>query len=85
MALDERYQWVIDTDAGVTDVMGRERVLALGIANGRVILGIGIKDARGEIFMDTRAWVDMPDEIADQLGYHCHSAAETDRQQKRRS
>lgn len=83
MALDDRYQWIIGTDAGVEDVMGRPRVLAVGIGEDRVILGVGIVDELGEVSMDTRAWVTMPRDVANQLGYHLQSAAGTDRQRQR--
>ena len=83
MALDERYQWVIDKDAGVADAMGRVRIVAVGLDKGRVILAIGADGGDPEV--DTRAWVTMPDEVADKLGYHLLSAAEKLRQQRRRS
>lgn len=82
MALDERYQWVIGKDAGAEDVMGRARVLAIGIANNRVILGIGTPGDDGDVSIDTRAWVSMPNHVADQLAYHAQSAAETNRQRE---
>lgn len=83
MTLDDRYQWVIRADAGVEDVMGRPRVLAVGIGDDRVILGIGIVDDKGEVSIDTRAWVRMPNHVADQHAYHLQSAAETNRQRQR--
>lgn len=83
MALDERYQWVIGRDAGAEDVMGRARVLAVGIGEGRVIVGIGVEDATGEVSIDTRAWVRMPNHVADRHAYHLQSAAETNRQRER--
>lgn len=86
MSLDERYRWVIgeDEDADVKDVFGRRRVLVVGISHGRTLFAIGVLDPHGEIAIDTRAWVDMPDEVADTLGYHLQAAAEENRQQQRR-
>lgn len=84
MALDERYRSVIKTDAGIKDVVGRARVVAVGLDEGRVILGIAIDDGDGPV-MDTRAWVSMPDDVADRLGYHLQSAAEVNRQRQRES
>jgi hypothetical protein len=86
VALDKRYRWVIgkDEDAGVEDVMGRRRVLLVGIGHGRGIFAIGVLEPDGEVTVDTRAWVSMPDETLDTLGYHAQSAAEEIRQQQRR-
>lgn len=82
MSLDDRYRWIIDEDAGVKDVVGRPRVIAVGIEDGRVILAIAVPDGDG-LDTDTRAWASLPNRVADQLGYNLQSAADINRQQDR--
>lgn len=82
MAFDDRYRYILGEDAGAEDAIGRGRSLAVGLDNGRVIFAIGTGE---DVPVDTRAWVTMPDHVADKLAYHLLAAAEEIRRQRRQT
>lgn len=68
MALDGRYRWVIDEDAGVLDALDRPRTVAVGIEGDRVILAIGTGESPG-------AWISLPPAASAAIGIHLQTAA----------
>lgn len=65
MALDGRYRWEINEDAGVLDALDRPRAIAVGIENGRVIL---------QVSATTGGWVSLPEGVASQLAFYLEAA-----------
>lgn len=78
MALDGRYRWVIDEDAGVLDALDRPRTVAIGIEGDRVILQIGTGGGPG-------TWISLPPAAAAAIGVHLQTGAVKIDQRKRES
>lgn len=78
MALDGRYRWVIEEDAGVRDALDRPRTVAIGIEGDRVILQIGTAGSPG-------AWISLPPAAAAAIGLHLQTGAVTIDQRTRES
>lgn len=68
MALDGRYRWVIEEDAGVLDALDRPRTVAIGIEGERAILQIGAAGSPG-------AWISLPPAAAAAIGLHLQNVA----------
>lgn len=77
MARNERTFWVIPEDAGVVDSDGHPRTVTVRLVDGRVTLSASV--AGDSDLVDARTWLSLPNDVAEQFGFHLQSAAETNR------
>lgn len=77
MASSDRTVWVIPPEAGATDYGGVPRTITVRLVNGEVLLYAST--AEDNDLAEARSYIRMPNDVAEQLGYHLQAGAETNR------